>query len=393
LGQEPPQPPLDQPASPPTPVVKPAVTDADVKPSSWEPPLGSSATPDAPKSAGGNDFTPFRGSGFGDSGFGGMGMGMGPMGAMGGLGPGGPAFSFRYGLTAYGDARVTGASLAASAPDSPKFGMIREDASLVLPVGSLAGGFFSFTTNLTSEIIHTSAVFPTTGGVFPSDLWNVRFGANYVRPLGDGGDGWVAGGMVSVGSASDRPFDELRDTSASVNAFVRMPLNEVHAWMFSLTYSSNSQVLANIPIPGVAYFYTPSDRFQASVGLPFASMNWRPLDDLSVQLSYGLLTNARARVNYRFLPQFRGYVGFDSSNENFFRAERTDDQDRLYYNELKTSAGLQYDLGKAATLDLSGGYAFDRFYTEGHSFSFSGGNNRIDLGNAPFVKLQLQMRF
>jgi hypothetical protein len=121
-------------------------------------------------------------------------------------------------------------------------------------------------------------------------------------------------------------------------------------------------------------------------------MNWRPLDDLSVQLSYGLLTNARARVVYRFLPEFRGYVGFDSSNENFFRAERTDNQDRLYYNELKTSAGLQYDLGKAATLDLSGGYAFDRFYMEGHSFSFTSGN-RIDLGNAPFVKLQLQMRY
>ena len=79
-------------------------------------------------------------------------------------------------------------------------------------------------------------------------------------------------------------------------------------------------------------------------------------------------------------------------NESYFRVGREDDRDRFFYYEDRVSGGLQYVLGPQATLDLSGGYAFDRYYFEGQHLSDSQ-NNRIDVGDAPYLSLKLQFRY
>ena len=67
------------------------------------------------------------------------------------------------------------------------------------------------------EMFHADAVIPGTMQLFPQELWNVSLGTSY-RHLFD--NGWTAGGGVSVGSASDRPFDAIRDMTVGVNGFL-----------------------------------------------------------------------------------------------------------------------------------------------------------------------------
>jgi hypothetical protein len=178
----------------------------------------------------------------------------------------------------------------------------------------------------------------------------------------------------------------------SASAFVRVPQGEHNAWLFSLNYSSNSEVLNGIPIPGVAYFYAPSDWFQATVGIPFASATIRPTDDLTLQISYALLTTVHARAIYRVLPPVRVYAGFDTMVESYYRVGRLDDRDRFFYYDKRVAGGLQWFLSRQTSLDLSAGYSFDRFYFEGRRFT-ARDFNRIDVGAGPFAGLRVDVHF
>jgi hypothetical protein len=236
-------------------------------------------------------------------------------------------------------------------------------------------------------VFHTGGtILPDTRQPFPDDLWSIRFGTAY-RHLFD--NGWIAGASVSFGSASDQPFHSIREMTAGVNAFLRVPQGEHNAWLFSLNYSSNSEL--PFPVPGVAYVWQPSEQFRANIGLPF-QLFYRPWEDLTLDFSYMLLTTIHARATYRVCRPVRIYGGFDWSNESYLLAGRINENDRFFYYDKRLTAGVQVILGKHACLDFSGGYVFDRFYFEGRSLSDSH-QNRVDVGNGPFLAVQLQTRW
>ena len=155
-------------------------------------------------------------------------------------------------------------------------GYVQNDFSLLVPLWQDGPDELSLTTHVRAEIFHTDAILPDTLQPFPDELWNVRFGTTY-RRLFD--NGWIAGGSLSVGSASDKPFESVNEMTAGVHAFLRVPSGEHNAWLFSLSYSPTGEL--SFPIPGVAYAWVPSDDFRMNVGLPF--MVWyRPIEDLTL---------------------------------------------------------------------------------------------------------------
>jgi hypothetical protein len=128
------------------------------------------------------------------------------------------------------------------------------------------------------------------------------------------------------------------------------------------------------------------------VGFPFAHVIVRPTDDLTLQMSYALLTNIHGRVTYRLAPPLRVYVGYDWNNENYFRAARDNIRDRLFFYDQEVKTGVMWNLGHNVTLDLHGGYAFDRYYFEGRNRSDSN-VNRVNIGDGPFAAFQVQVRY
>jgi hypothetical protein len=283
-----------------------------------------------------------------------------------------------YRVTWYPDEHVSG--------QPTNLGFVQQDVSLLLPCWQDHDDEWSAALHLRNESFHTLAILPDTHMPFPQELWNVRASTTY-RHLFD--NGWIAGGSLSLGSASDQPFHSINEMTAGINAFLRIPQGEHNAWLFTLSYSSNSEL--PIPIPGVSYVWHPSDQLLMNVGLPFLIV-YRPTPDWTFDLSYMLLTNVHARATYRVLPWVLVYGGFDWNDESYLPVGRLDDRDRLYYYEKRLTTGVQVFLCKNASLDFASGYAFDRFYFEGHSLSDSN-HNRIDVGDGPFVSLQLGVRW
>ena len=280
-------------------------------------------------------------------------------------------------------------------PDEPvsgqptNLGYVEQDLSLSFPIWQDSENEWSASSHVRAEVFHTGAMLPDTHEPFPNELWNIHLGTNY-RHLFD--NGWIGGASVNLGSASDKPFSTINEMVVGANLSLRVPQGEHNAWLFTLNYSTNSEFLNGIPIPGVAYFYAPVDWFQATIGVPFASIIVRPLDDLTLQLSYAPITTIHARATYRLLRPVRIYTAFDWGPESYFRAERLDERERLFYYDKRLTAGMQVVLSQHVSLDLSGGYDFDRFYFEGKRFT-DRGHNRLDLGEAPYAALRIDIRF
>ncbi len=264
-------------------------------------------------------------------------------------------------------------------------GSQQQNFSFLAPVYQDSTNELLFSSHVRWETIQTHAVLPTSRLPFPNDLWNIGLGGTY-RHLFD--NGWIAGGSLQVGSASDRPFHGIDEMNVGLSGFLRIPWGDRDAWLFSLAYSPTSQL--PFPIPGIAYSWVPSDRFQANLGIPF-SLTWRPLDDLLLNLSYMPLTNVNARATYRLWGPVRLYTGFLWSNQGYFLAGRADRNERFLYYDMRAVGGVQASFG-AWSLDLSSGYVFDRYYTQTTNASLNGGD-RVDIGAGPFLSLGLRLRW
>jgi hypothetical protein len=266
-------------------------------------------------------------------------------------------------------------------------GYLQQDFSASAPVWQNCANEWSFFTNVRSEVFHTLAILPDTQQPFPQDLWNIRLGTTYRHQFDND---WISGVSLSVGSASDRPFNGIQEMTVGVNSFLRIPQGEHNAWLFSLSYSTTSEL--PFPIPGVAYIWQPSDQFRANVGLPFQVM-WRPWDDLTLDFSYMLLTTVHARATYRLCRPVRLYVSYAVENESYLLADRENSNDRFFYRDQRASAGVQVNFCPQASLDLSGGYVFDRFYFESQNGASNTSFNRVDVGDGPFLSLQLRIHW
>jgi hypothetical protein len=243
--------------------------------------------------------------------------------------------------------------------------------------------------NLRAQDVGTAAIMPDTKESFPDELWDIRLGGQYRQRFENG---WIGGAALGFGSASDKPFASWDEIFLDVNLFTRIPDGGRNAWLLFLNYSKTREFLPNVPLPGVGYWYEPNDQARLVVGIPFAFLNLRPIKEVSFSFSYFIVRSVRARVTYSPLGFLRLYGNFEWRNESYYLAERQDDKDRLFYYEKALSAGVQVSVHRQVSLDLSGGYAFDRFYYEGRDYQ-DRDQNRVSIGNGPFVALRAGARF
>jgi hypothetical protein len=265
-------------------------------------------------------------------------------------------------------------------------GFVSQSLSASVPIYVDGGDFVTARAGVHNQLIQTDATLPGSTTPFPSEFWNVSLGLTGAHRFDNG---WTAGLSVSGGSASNRPFESGKDLNANVAAFLRVPSGEANAWTFSLAYSPLGQIA--FPIPGVAYFWHPSDTFSANIGLPF-QLHWRPTRDLTFDLSYVLLTTVHARASYRLTNALRLYTSFNWINQGFHLDADGNSTNRFFYYEKNLTGGIRWALTPHALFDLSGGYAFDRYYSQGRAIG-GGSGDRLDVSSGPFLSGQFGLRW
>jgi hypothetical protein len=361
------QPPADTaPPSPPIPTSAPPPITSD--PPTVEVPIEAPPAPHRP----GPDVRPPD--------FGGFGERSGPGGGFGGLGAiFNPVPTDSYRAIWLPSERVTN-------EPGRSLGFIEQSLTASCPLYSDCSNVITGRVGIREQLFQTNALLPGAQQPFPDQLWNVNIGVTGAHQFDNG---WTAGLGLSGGSASNRPFESGKDLNANVNAFLRIPVRDADAWNFTLSYSPLGQIA--FPVPGVSYFWHPSDCFWANVGLPF-SLHWRPYDDLSLDFSYMLLTTVHARATYRLTDNLGIYGGFNWINQGYHLNADGDSTDRFFYYEKNLTGGVRWTFTRHLAFDLAGGYAFDRYYSEGRALG-GGSGQRVDIESGPFVSGQFSVRW
>lgn len=269
--------------------------------------------------------------------------------------------------------------------------IFEERGGLFLPIWQNATDELSFSGSVRYQELdtgNTPAILPGAQVQFPGDLWEIKFGPTYRHKFDNG---WIGGLNVTVGSSTNRPFHSIDEVTARATAFLRVPQGERNAWIFTLNYSNYSEYFAGLPVPGIDFLYSPNDKFTLVFGFPFTSLEWKPFEKLTVQVNYVPVRTVIAKVTYEIFQPLRVWAGFDWDDDWYLRANRTDNGDRLFYYEKRITGGVRFDL-RHVGFEVSGGYAFDRFYFEANDYS-DRNENRIDIHSGPFVIGKINLRF
>ena len=280
-------------------------------------------------------------------------------------------------------------------PDQPvsgqpaELGLLQQDFSLAVPLYQTDGDEWYGSVRVRNQEFATGAVLPDTGEPFPDELWNVRIGTDYRHRFDSG---WIGALDVTVGSPSDRPFASIDEMDISATAVLRVPARERDAWIFFLNYTSNREFLPNVPIPGFGYSYQPSDQLTAVVTTGVVSLQYRPVETLTLSASYIAVRTVDVRLTYQVFRPIRLWVGFDWTNERYLLADRADSDDRLFYYEKRIRAGAIIGLARQLFVDVTVGYSFDRFYFESEDYG-ERDRNRVDVGDGPFAAVRVGARF
>jgi hypothetical protein len=268
------------------------------------------------------------------------------------------------------------------------FLMMQQELSLFVPVAEFENSDLSF--NLTGEQFLLDERLYITDPLIelPDAFYDLEAGAVYRRQFSGGNMG---GAFVSVGSASDELFEETEDVAVNLSGYYRYSLDSGNAWIFLLSYDNQRDFLKNIPLPGAAYEYRRGRELTAIVGVPFVFLDWKPNRKWSASVSYFVPYSVGVSTRYHLWGPVFIHGAFDWDEKSYFRTGREDDDDNIYYYEKRLTAGANVYLNNNFSLDLSGGFAFDRYIYEGEDFDDDDG--KLEFEDGVFAEVKLGFRF
>jgi|GEM_PF-6521119 len=261
----------------------------------------------------------------------------------------------------------------------------RQEASAAFPILIDAPDTLIGTLEVRNTQFQTNAFLTSSRREFPKELWEIQPGLAYLRDLGDG---WLLGGNLAIASASDRPFHSSREIAPAFGAFLRVPAKDDDSWLYSLTYNPVSAV--RFPIPGLAYEYNPSPQLQLSIGLPF-SVVWKPTESLRFDFAYIPPLSVRTQLTWQPMSAVGVFAGFEWVNDSYLLANRPSRRDFFYVYEKRFPVGIRFNIADRFTLDVGGGYAFDRLFFTAKQFN-ERSRDRIEVRPTTYLMLRFAVQ-
>ncbi len=266
--------------------------------------------------------------------------------------------------------------------------MVRHGFRVRAPVFQNERDEWSVTLRAKALDIDTDARIPGTCTPFPDHLWDIGAGVTYRHRFDND---WIAGADLSITSPSDQPYNSVDEVNVRATAFARIPHGESNAWLLYLNYSNAREFAPGIPLPGFGYQFEATDSLRGLVGLPVTALHWEPIERLTLEGRYFVPRTVFTRISYRVLDEVRLYAGYEWDSEHYFRHDRRDNNYRLSYYEQRVVGGVRVEFNEHVTVDLLGGFAFERFWFEGENYG-DRDRHRLNLDDGPLLRLQLAVR-
>lgn len=238
---------------------------------------------------------------------------------------------------------------------------------------------------LGTEEIVTNANIPITREKIPAVFWSPSISSSYSHKSQNNQRQLIS---FSVSSPSDVPYSRLRLLALSSNLIWQIPKDK-NSWLFFLNWSNNRSFLNNIPLPGVAYLWVASEKFQSGFGIPFAFFNYRPTDSWLINGNVFYPSQYQIRIAYFLFGPAQVYALAKTEHRNYLLFNQTRVKDRFFVEDRIASVGFLLPINKVTALDLNGGYAYGRDLFLGEKYSSRKDGRRLNYAGSGFAMLKI----
>lgn len=208
--------------------------------------------------------------------------------------------------------------------------------------------------SLNAGKLSTGEAFDLDSGIkLPQDLYRTNLGLQYSRRLANKRMFGVQG---SFGYAGDE-FDS-NTQSYSLSANYSYPGSKEGHWVLMVLFSNNSPLGDGVPIPGFFYIHK-TENFTGVFGLPIMSLQWTPIDRLSLSLS-ALGPLIKSEISYGTIDEIQVFTGLSWNQQRYLLSSREKEEDRLTLEDKKIEAGLRKPISKKILAEFKLGHSFDR---------------------------------
>ena len=254
--------------------------------------------------------------------------------------------------------------------------------------------------------------FDTDDRRFPTTLLDasiaVGFGVYEDKASGWQGGVTIGGGYAGATSDRDNLFSDSNAWYPKASFVIGRKISKTDGLLFVVDYDANRTYKPDIPFPGVAYqkliFGNPNPtepggqgpfepQLLLTIGVPYASLHWEPIDRLSIDMSYLIPDDFSLKVDYDLLRAHKlgVFAALDYRRNAFHWNELRHGDDRVIFYQRHVEVGLRWTPTPKFNLLAAAGYAFAQELTTG--FDSTDDDKLADLGDRPYVRLALQFGF
>jgi hypothetical protein len=208
-------------------------------------------------------------------------------------------------------------------------------------------------------------------------------------PLGQSGP-WFATASFAIGYAGDNAFADDRSLYGRGTIGIGRQFRPDTDLLMLIDYNGNREFLPDIPLLAVEYRSALSPRIQYVVGFPESEVTWEPNDKLTVDVTYQVISDLKASIDYNVTPQHTVFLGYDSIEDPYNDDQLPKDR-RLYFQEQRAEVGVRYTPKRWMTLTLAGGYAYDRGFSSG--FDDRNLSTVTKLTSQPYIRASIKLNF
>jgi hypothetical protein len=204
-------------------------------------------------------------------------------------------------------------------------------------------------------------------------------------------DGWLAGLSVAVGYAAAGGFDDGNAYYGKADLAVGKQFNETDSFGLVIDYDGNRTFMPDVPLPGFEYRKRLDTRLLLAVGFPYSSIEWKPIEPLTLSARYVFPDDGELKVDYTLIKGLGLFASYALRQEAFHWDELPDSSDRLIYIQRRVEGGVRWTPIEQASLVAAVGYAFDQEFNVGWD---TRDQDRVAKpSDEPYLRVGFEVRF
>ena len=241
-------------------------------------------------------------------------------------------------------------------------------------------------------------------------------------------DGWVGALTLGYGyaGAADELFADSNAWYPKASLVFGKKLSRTDSLAIVVDYDANRTYKPDVPFPGIVWqkllFGRPDEdaaesppdttpgvgpnraqsagfepRLLLTLGVPYANINYRPINRLTLEVSWLIPDDFSARVDYDLLGNrtLGVYASLDTRRNAFHWNALADGDDRIMLRQRRAEVGVRWTPAKRGNYSLNVlaavGYAFAQELTVG--FDSSDDDKLAELSDEPYLRLGLELGF